>query len=390
MTQVSTSSNVTGHPVFYAGRFLDRVAGAGLPSDCEILSEWDVLPTRLDAVVERASTLAILDLFSFPFEAMTGDRQDVPLILVLPPQFDAEFLTTVFGAALFERLSFFDRIATGDADLWEGLRRRYGWAEGQRIEIGSDRLEEVAREIHALLEAESASPTFFGDGDYEVARYWNERGDALADSAPHQAVCSVQHNQKFNKAMHRAQAATLEPQFAAAWGGRAEDAAFDVLEIGVGVGRWASSFDLSKIRFVGVDISEGMVNAARANFPEGHFARLGSDLLLPYADESFDLVFSVTVMHHNPTSAKRTLLSEMWRVARPGGRLMFLEDFVVAKGSAKSPVYRMSVLKFVDLVLEATAGQVVLEHVESLRYPHDDVVRSGLLSLSKVGVPKTW
>ena len=362
----------------------------GLPSDCEILSEWDVLPTQLDAVVERASTLAILDLFSFPFEAMTGDRQNVPLILVLPPQFDAGFLTTVFGAALFERLSFFDRIATGDADLWEGLRRRYGWAEGQRIEIGSDRLEEVAREIHALLEAESASPTFFGDGDYEVARYWNERGDALADSTPHQAVCSVHHDQKFNKAMHRVQAATLEPQFAAAWGGRAEDAAFDVLEIGVGIGRWASSFDLSKIRFVGVDISEGMVNAARANFPEGHFARLGSDLLLPYADESFDLVFSVTVMHHNPTSAKRTLLSEMWRVARPGGRLMFLEDFVVAKGSARSPVYRMSVLKFVDLVLEATAGQVVLEHVESLRYPHDDVVRSGLLSLSKVGVPKTW
>ncbi len=390
MDGTSTHSTVTGHLTLYAGRFLDGLTDAGLPGDCDILSEWDVPSTRLDAVVERASTLIVLDLFSFPFEAMTGVRQDVPLILVLPSGFDAGFLITVFGTAVFERLTFFDRVATWDDDLWEELRQRYRWAENQRIQIRSGRLDEVAREIHTLLEAESAVQTFFGDSDYEASRYWNDRGDALAESAPHRAICSVHHDQKFNKAMHRIQAATLEPQFAAAWGGRAEDAAFDVLEVGVGIGRWASSFDLAKTRFVGVDISEGMVNAARANFPEGHFDRLGPDLLLPYGDESFDLVFSVTVMHHNPTPAKRILLSEMWRVTRPGGQLMFLEDFVVGKGSARSPVYRMSILKFVDLVLEATAGQVVLDHVESLRYRHDDMARSGLLSLSKVGVPRTW
>ena len=168
------------------------------------------------------------------------------------------------------------------------------------------------------------------------------------------------------------------------------DVTFDVLEVGAGIGRWASSFDLAKTRFVGVDISEGMVQAARANFPEGHFDRLGDDLILPYDDESFDLAFSVTVMHHNPTPAKRTLLSEMWRVTRPGGRLMFLEDFVTSRRSAKSTVYPMSVLKFVELLIEATAGQAVLEHVESLQYPHDNLTRSGLLSVSKLGVPKTW
>ena len=70
--------------------------------------------------------------------------------------------------------------------------------------------------------------------------------------------------------------------------------------------------------------------------------------------------------------------------------MAFLEEFVASIGSAGSAVYAGSLVRFVDLVLEASAGQVVLEHVGSIRYPDDDVVRAGLISLSKLGVPKTW
>ncbi len=387
MRQVPASSN---SPVVYAGRFADRVPEANLPEGCVLLDDWDVLPARLADVMEGASTLVVLDLFSFPFEALTGVQRDVPLIIVLPAGFDTGFLTAVFGGAVFGHLDFFDRVATPDRDVWEILRRRYGWAESQRLGLGSGDPGEALGEIAAVLEAESATPTFFGDGCYEAARYWNERGDALAESVPHRAICSVRHGPDFNKAMHRVQKAALAPQFAAARGARAEDVPFDVLEVGVGIGRWATSFDLAKTRFSGVDISEGMVAAARANFPEGNFDRLGSDLRFPHDDESFDLVFSVTVMHHNPTPAKRTLLSEMWRVARPGGRLLFLEDFVAARRSESSTVYPMSVLEFVGLLLEATNWQVTLEHVESLRYPHDDMTRGGIIAVSKLGVPKRW
>lgn len=384
------TTTLKSHPVFYAGRFVDLVE-AGLPEECEVLSDWDVLPASLTGVTERASTLVVLDPLSFPFEVLTGVQREMPLILLLPPDFDTELLVAVFGKVILSRLDFFDRVATPDPAVWESLRGRYHWAGSQRIALESSEPDEAASAIHALLEEESETPDFSGGEDqYEAARYWSERGDALAGSAPHRAICSVSHGPEFNKAIHRTQRAAIEPQFAAARGPRAEDIPFDVLEVGAGVGRWAASFDPSTTRFSGVDVSTGMVAAARANFPEARFDKIGDDLTLPYEDESFDLVFTVTVMHHNPTPARRKLVSEMWRVAKPGGRLLFLEDFVTGGWTEKSTVYPMPVNGFVELLLEATDGQVVLEHVESVKYPHDDRTRGGVLALSRLGVPKRW
>jgi hypothetical protein len=48
----------------------------------------------------------------------------------------------------------------------------------------------------------------------------------------------------------------------------------------------------------------------------------------------------------------------------------------------------MSVAEFEDLILDATARRVVLEHIESLRYPDEDLRRGGLVSLLRLGAPK--
>jgi SAM-dependent methyltransferase len=359
MADASASTEAGRRPVIYAGRFIDQIADVDLPDDCLVLSEQDALPHKLTGVLDRASTLVFLDLPSFPIEAMTGDHWDVPVVVVLPPSFDAESLTTTLGSALFERLGIFDRIVTPDLELWEELRRKYRWAEGQRVPVTSDQPNDVARAVLALLEAESASPT---------------TPEAEGSSG---------------KRLHRVQAAALEPRFAAARGDSDTDSPLDVLEVGAGAGRWASSFDPTKTRFVGLDAHEDLVGAARANFPEQRFDLVGSDLLFPYEDESFDLVFSVRAMHHNPAPAKRTLLSEMWRVTRPGGRLLFLEDFVFTRRPEEPVIHPMSVTEFVDLILDAMAAQVVLEHVESLRYPGEDLRRGGLISLLRLGVPRT-
>ncbi len=68
--------------------------------------------------------------------------------------------------------------------------------------------------------------------------------------------------------------------------------------------------------------------------------------------------------------------------------MLFLENFVFTGQPEKPAIYPTSVTEFVNLILDATVGQVVLEHVGSLRYPHEDLFTGGLLSLLRLGVPK--
>src|ERR671921_2561062 len=328
MTDDFSHSDSGRQTVVYAGRFADQIEGAELLNDCIVLGEPDAAPHKLTEVLNCAKTLVFLDPLSFPLGAMTEKHWDIPIVVVLPSGFDAKSLTTIFNFALFERLGFFDHIATPDPALWEELRRKYCWAEGQRITVVGAPPSEIATSICRLFEAGPTSAVSPSHDQNEATRYWRERQRMLATSVSERAVHCVNHDLSFNKALHRVQAATLEPRFAAAREERDDRVLLDVLEVGTGVGRWASSFDLTRTRFFGVEASEDLVRVARANFPEGHFDRLGSDLLFPYGDESFDLVFGVTIMHHYPAPAKRTLLSEMWRGVQPGGRVGFFWKFV--------------------------------------------------------------
>ncbi len=382
-------TDADGRQVIYAGRFADQIEGADLPGDCVVLGEQDTLSHKLTEVLNHANTLVFLDLLSFPLQAMTARHWDIPIVVVLPSGFDTNSLTATFGSTLFERLGFFDCIVTPDAALWEELRQMYHWAEGQRIPIVGDHPSEVAPAICTLFEAKSTHTATTDNNQNEAAaRYWRERKRMLAASESYRAVHCTNHGPRFNKALHRVQSAALEPRFDAPRGVRDTGIPLDVLEVGTGVGRWASSFDLMQTRFFGLDAREDLVRIARANFPEGRFDLLSSDLLFPYEDQRFDLVFSVTTMDHYPTPAKRTLLSEMWRVARPGGRLLFLENFVFERQPEMSDLYPTSVSEFEDLIIDATAGQVVLEHIESLQYPGEHLRRGGAISLLRLGVPK--
>ena len=97
-------TDVGGRPVIYAGRFVDKIPDGGLPGDCLVLSEQDALPHKLSGILDPANALILLDLSTFPFEAMVGDRWDVPIIVVIPSGQDVDSLTTNFGSLLFERL----------------------------------------------------------------------------------------------------------------------------------------------------------------------------------------------------------------------------------------------------------------------------------------------
>ena len=91
----------------------------------------------------------------------------------------------------------------------------------------------------------------------------------------------------------------------------------EVLEVGCGTGLIMRGLDGRARRLVGVDISPGMLAEARRR---GFDVFEGRAEKLPFADASFDLVYSFKVLAHVPDI--ELALREMARVLRPGGHLV--------------------------------------------------------------------
>jgi ubiquinone/menaquinone biosynthesis C-methylase UbiE len=106
--------------------------------------------------------------------------------------------------------------------------------------------------------------------------------------------------------------------------------AYRVLDVGCGTGTFAILIkqEHPTITVIGIDPDpKALARAARkADRAEVsvHFERGFADAL-PYADATFDRVFSSLMFHHLGTNEKEQSLREIRRVLRPGGRLEFLD-----------------------------------------------------------------
>jgi SAM-dependent methyltransferase len=107
-----------------------------------------------------------------------------------------------------------------------------------------------------------------------------------------------------------------------------------VLEIGCGSGRYALQVaSATGCRVLGVDINKpGVENANRLaveqNLAElAQFEQCDASQPLRFDDATFDAVFSNDVLCHIPGRGK--LLSELFRVLKPGGRLLFSDALVI-------------------------------------------------------------
>ena len=97
-----------------------------------------------------------------------------------------------------------------------------------------------------------------------------------------------------------------------------------VLDVGCGTGRLlrAAHDRWPNARLLGVDPSEGMVQAGRALTPaEIHLA--GAEEI-PLPDRSVDLAFSTIAFHHWTDAARG--LREVARVLRPGGAFILVDN----------------------------------------------------------------
>jgi ubiquinone/menaquinone biosynthesis C-methylase UbiE len=116
-----------------------------------------------------------------------------------------------------------------------------------------------------------------------------------------------------------------------------------VLDIGCGTGTFAVAIKrwLPTVNVVGLDPDpEALARSSRKASAAGVSIRFdeGFANALPYADGSFDRVFSSFMFHHVPQEARLTTLREVRRVLKPGGSLHLL-DFAEG-GRSHNPLAR--------------------------------------------------
>jgi SAM-dependent methyltransferase len=99
-----------------------------------------------------------------------------------------------------------------------------------------------------------------------------------------------------------------------------------VLEIGLGQGADSESLIRRGARWSGVDLTRESIDRVRTRLAlrDLPFEQLrhGSVLELPFADSSFDMVFSHGVLHHVPEIEQAE--KEIHRVLKPGGQLVVM------------------------------------------------------------------
>ena len=106
----------------------------------------------------------------------------------------------------------------------------------------------------------------------------------------------------------------------------------DVLEIGVGLGADHQRFAEAGARLSGVDLTERAIAHTRRRLQKRGLAsrlQVADAEELPFADASFDVVYSWGVLHHTPDTPKA--IEEVRRVLRPGGiaRIMIYHKYSI-------------------------------------------------------------
>ena len=92
-----------------------------------------------------------------------------------------------------------------------------------------------------------------------------------------------------------------------------------VLDVGCGMGRFAEVATRWGARVVGIDLSAAAEVAAR-NLKDRDFVAYQADVFaLPFAAESFDVIYSVGVLHHTPDCEAAVKVLEKY--LKPGGVL---------------------------------------------------------------------
>lgn len=153
----------------------------------------------------------------------------------------------------------------------------------------------------------------------------------------------------------------------------------DVLEIGLGQGADSEQIVRRGAKWSGLDLTQESIDRVQARFSLRNLPfqalQQGSVLEIPYADNSFDIVFSHGVLHHVPDILRAQ--REIRRILRPGGQLIVM---VYAKWSLNYLISIALVRRFGLVALSLGMFEpkgILRQHLENAR-------RVGLLEYLKM------
>jgi 2-polyprenyl-3-methyl-5-hydroxy-6-metoxy-1,4-benzoquinol methylase len=137
-----------------------------------------------------------------------------------------------------------------------------------------------------------------------------------------------------------------------------------LLEVGCGMGTDLLQFARGGARITGVDLTPRSIEISRRHLSlygeSGDFA-LADCETLPFADESFDVVYSNGVLHHTPDTAGA--VREIHRVLRPGGQTRVMLYHRGSFAFWSQVVLRYGILRG-DFFRGLSSGDVMSRHVE--------------------------
>jgi SAM-dependent methyltransferase len=97
------------------------------------------------------------------------------------------------------------------------------------------------------------------------------------------------------------------------------------LDVGCGPGETDRALAGSVGSLAGADSSEAMARAAAELNPWAEYAHADATRRLPYDDATFDVSFTICVLHHVDPPDRPRFVAEMARVTRPGGVVAVFE-----------------------------------------------------------------
>jgi demethylmenaquinone methyltransferase/2-methoxy-6-polyprenyl-1,4-benzoquinol methylase len=124
-----------------------------------------------------------------------------------------------------------------------------------------------------------------------------------------------------------------------------------ILDLAAGTGTSTQAFARTGAHAVATDFSLGMLRAGKKQYPDGTFTA-GDALRLPFKDESFD-VATISFGLRNVADTKAAL-AEMYRVTKPGGRLVIAE-FSSLTVKPADVVYRRYLLDILPKIAKKAA-----------------------------------